>query len=159
MKIVFARRGYSDSGGAERYLRRLVTGLRDKKIETVLLNDGKWPKNKWPGNHIETLSAHSPASFSAAVEKANARYKDSLLFSFDRIPCADVLRAGDGVHSAFLQRQAAEGNALASWFRATRRKHRETRALKKELFTANKDLHVICNSEMVADELKSLCLE
>lgn len=156
MKILFARRGYSASGGAERYLIRLVSGLRDKGITTTLLNDGAWPQESWPGDHYEKLTAHSPAEFSAAVEKARAQHQDALLFSFERIPCANIFRAGDGIHTAFLQRQAGEGNPLATWFRSIRRHHRETCALEKELFTQNPRLHVICNSEMVANELKSL---
>jgi len=156
MKILFARRGYSASGGAERYLGRLVTGLRDKGIETTLLNDGAWPRDSWPGDHYEILTADSPATFSAAVEEARSQHPDALLFCFERIPCADVFRAGDGIHTAYLQRQAAEEHPLATWFRGIRRQHRETCALEKELFTRNKTLQVICNSEMVADELKSL---
>lgn len=156
MKILFARRGYSASGGAERYLTRLVTGLREKGITTTLLNDGAWPKESWPGDHYEKLTANSPAEFSAAVEKARSEHQTALLFSFERIPCADVFRAGDGVHTAYLQRQAAEDNSLATWFRSIRRHHRETCALEKELFTQNDRLHVISNSEMVAGELKNI---
>ena len=90
MKILFARRGYSASGGAERYLGRLVTGLRDKGIETTLLNDGAWPRDSWPGDHYEILAADSPATFSAAVKDARSQHPDALLFCFERIPCADV---------------------------------------------------------------------
>lgn len=155
MKILFARRGYSPSGGAERYLSRLVTRLHEKGIETTLLNDGAWPKESWPGNHYQKVIGKSPAEFSTAVEKARSQHPDALLFSFERIPCADVFRAGDGIHTAYLQRQAAEGNPLATWFRGSRQHHRETCALEKELFTKNNLLHVVCNSKMVAQELRS----
>ena len=156
MKIIFARRGYSSSGGAERYLMRLVSGLKDKGIETILFNDGKWPEQDWPGDDIVTLDAHSPASFAEAVTQARSKYPNDLLFSFERIPCADVFRAGDGIHTAFLKRQASEGNPLATWFRGTRRQHKETCALETKLFTQSERLHVICNSEMVATELRSI---
>ena len=153
MNILFARRGYSPSGGAERYLARLVKGLREKEINTTLLTDGAWPAEQWPGDRRIPFEAHSPAAFAAAVEKEKSKHPDSLLFSFERIPCADVFRAGDGVHTAYLNRQAAEGNPLATRFRGIRRNHRETCAIEEQLFTQNNHLHVICNSQMVANEL------
>lgn len=156
MKLIFARQGYSNSGGAERYLRRLVSGLKKRGIQTTLFNNGEWPREDWPGDEIETLDAHSPAGFAEAVARAKSHHPDALLFSFERIPCADIFRAGDGIHTAFLKRQASEGPPLASWFRGTRRQHKETCALEKELFTRNERLHVICNSEMVATELRSI---
>jgi UDP-glucose:(heptosyl)LPS alpha-1,3-glucosyltransferase len=155
MKILFARRGYSSSGGAERYLARLVKGLRAKKIETTLLTDGAWPKDQWPGDRRITLPGTSPAGFARAVEREKSNHPNSLLFSFDRIPRSDIFRAGDGIHTAYLNRQAGEGNPLATWFRGIRRHHRETCTLEEQLFTQNKDLHVICNSEMVASELRT----
>jgi UDP-glucose:(heptosyl)LPS alpha-1,3-glucosyltransferase len=155
MKILFARRGYSSSGGAERYLARLVRGLHAKTIETTLLTDGAWPSDQWPGDHRISLEAHSPVAFASAVEKERSKHPDALLFSFERIPCADVFRAGDGVHTAYLNRQAGEGNPLATLFRGIRRHHRETCALENQLFTKNDHLHVICNSKMVASELRS----
>lgn len=156
MKILFARRGYSSSGGAESYLIRLVTGLREHGIETTLLNDGPWPSDKWPGDHHVTLPASSPSSFAQAVTAERQKHPSALLFSFERIPSADVFRAGDGVHASYLRRLASECSPLATWFRSTRRKHRETCQLEKQLFTENKSLHVICNSEMVARELREL---
>lgn len=156
MKILFARRGYSSSGGAERYLIRLVTGLRARGIETTLLNDGPWPAEIWPGDHHITLPADSPSSFAQAVTDERKKHPGALLFSFERIPCADVFRAGDGVHASYLRRLATECSPLATWFRRTRRNHRETCQLETQLFTENKSLHVICNSEMVARELREM---
>ena len=155
MKILFARRGYSSSGGAERYLRRLVKGLRSKNIETTLLTDGSWPHNQWPGDHHISLHASTPATFAKAVESEKSKNPDTILFSFERIPCSDVFRAGDGVHTAYLNRQAAEGNPLASWFRSTRRHHRQTTALERQLFTQNDQLHIIANSRMVSSEIQN----
>lgn len=156
MNIHFARRGYSISGGAERYLIRLVRGLRSQGLHTTLLTDGSWPEEAWPGDDRIVLESRSPAEFAEAVTRNRASHRDALLFSFERIPCSDVFRAGDGIHTAYLRRQAAEGNPLAAWFRKIRRHHRETCRLEKELFTTNKTLHVICNSAMVAKELRGL---
>ena len=135
---------------------RLVRGLKSQGINTTLLTDGSWPGDAWPGDDRIVLESSSPASFAEAVTRHRAGHPDALLFSFERIPCADVFRAGDGVHTAYLQRQASEGNPLATWFRKIRRHHRETCRLERELFTTNDRLHVICNSAMVAGELQTI---
>lgn len=154
MQIVFARSGYSATGGAERYLQRLVTGLSEEGISSILFNDGAWPAKDWPGEGIVTLSGESPQKFAEQVSRESSSYPDSLLFSFDRIPATDIFRAGDGVHAAYLKRQSLGESRLATWFRSKRRLHRETCALEKELFTKNPTLRVICNSRMVARELR-----
>ena len=156
MKIQFARRGYSNSGDTERYLIRLVRGLQKKGISTSLVTDGAWPEDQWPGDERIVLESHSPASFAEAVTRSRADHPDALLFSFERIPCADIFWAGNGIHTAYLQRQTAEETRLATWFRKTRRHHRETCHLEEELFTTNKRLQVICNSAMVANDLRNL---
>lgn len=154
MKVIFARSGYSPTGGAERYLCRLVQGLKDRKIETLLFNDGAWPEENWPGDQIVTISADSPKEFAKGVNATRKDFSDALLFSFDRIPGADVFRVGDGIHTDYLQRLSANEGFLSSWFRKTRRFHRDICALEQELFTRSERLHVICNSQMVARGLQ-----
>lgn len=156
MQIVFARSGYSATGGAERYLQRLVTGLSEKGFSSILVNDGAWPPNEWPGERIVTLSGESPQKFAEQVARARPSHPGSLLFSFDRIPATDIFRAGDGIHSAYLKRQSMGESRFATWFRSKRRLHRKICALEKELFTKNPSLRVICNSKMVARELNDL---
>ena len=156
MQIVFARSGYSATGGAERYLQRLVAGLSSKGVSSILLNDGAWPPNEWPGERIVTLSGESPQKFAEQVARERLSHPDSLLFSFDRIPATDIFRAGDGIHTAYLKRQSMGESRFASWFRSKRRLHREICALEKKLFTENPSLRVICNSQMVARELSDL---
>jgi len=156
MKIVFARSGYSATGGAERYLQRLVAGLSKKGVSSILFNEGSWPAADWPGEGLITLAGESPKKFARQVAHERLSYPDSLLFSFDRIPATDIFRAGDGIHAAYLKRQSMGESRLSTWFRSTRRLHRETCALEKELFTRNPTLRVICNSKMVAHELSKL---
>ena len=156
MHILFARSGYSPTGGAERYLARLAGGLKQRNIRTTLLNDGSWPASEWPGDAITQIPSRTPLEFSNGVAIERKKHPAAILFSLERIPSADVFRAGDGIHSAFLQRQAAEENPFASWFRQQRSFHKSICRLERELFTENPRLQVICNSALVARELQSM---
>ena len=46
MKIGLVRRGYSASGGAERYLLRFAEGLKRAGHDWVLFSDAEWPAGR-----------------------------------------------------------------------------------------------------------------
>ncbi|MEX2581504.1 MAG: glycosyltransferase family 4 protein [Verrucomicrobiales bacterium] len=152
MKVLIARSGYSPSGGAEQYLRRLGRGLLESGFDPVLLAHPEWPEEAWPGR-IERIPKNGPVGFARSVETRRESYPGVPLFSMTRVPAADLYRAGDGVHACWLQRLADEETPLASSFRRTRRMHRQILALERRMFSKNSDLLVIANSRMVAREL------
>jgi UDP-glucose:(heptosyl)LPS alpha-1,3-glucosyltransferase len=127
--------------------------MNEAGIETVLIADSRWPEEAWPGGTIERTSSGDPVRFASEVMAIKARYPDARLFSMDRVPGADVFRAGDGLHSAWLARLAEEeGGGLGDWFRRHRKMHRQLLKLEKQLFQ-DPQLRVVANSRMVADEL------
>lgn len=153
MTILFARSGYSPTGGAERYLQRLAGALQELGHEVILLANPQWPEDKWPGRTIIRIAGTTPRDFAAEVARVRQEHPEALLFSGEQIPCADVYRAAGGVHASWLDRQAAEESRLANWFRRRRPMHREILALEREQYTGNPDIHIIAISEMVAREI------
>lgn len=151
LKLLIYRRGWSATGGAERYLQRFAAGLEKSGIETILIADARWPKENWGQHLIERLSG-SDASFEEELYAIRARHPGAILFSMDRLPGADVFRAGDGLHSSWLERLAAEEGRLKHLFRRRRPMHRRLLAAEEALFK-DPDLRVIANSKMVAEEL------
>jgi UDP-glucose:(heptosyl)LPS alpha-1,3-glucosyltransferase len=103
-RVFFARAGESDYGGAERYLARLREALKELGYESEVL--------------------HSPiASFLPSwirvplYERYICRMREKfapgdILFSLERVSCADIYRAGDGVHRAFLEHKGFSLNPL-----------------------------------------------
>lgn len=152
MKLLACRRGWSPTGGAERFLQRFAKGLGEAGIETTLVADGRWPESEWTAGGIERVDSTDPEGFARGVMEVKARHPGALLFSMERLPGADVFRAGDGLHSAWLDRLAAEGGQLGNWFRRRRKMHRQLLALENRLF-ADPALRVVSNSRMVAREL------
>src|SRR5580704_4192758 len=57
LKIGFVRRGYSPSGGAEAYLKRLARGVVDLGHEARLFTTNDWPPNEWPFGEVNHLRA------------------------------------------------------------------------------------------------------
>jgi UDP-glucose:(heptosyl)LPS alpha-1,3-glucosyltransferase len=153
MKLLICRRGWSASGGAERFLQRFAGGLAATGIDPILVADSRWPAEAWPiGGVIERTTTTDPLRFASEVLRIKERYPDSRLFSMERLPGSDVFRAGDGLHSAWLSRLAAEDGRLNDWFRRHRKMHRQILDLETRLFSDPK-LRVVANSRMVACEL------
>src|SRR5579862_6090333 len=152
MKIGLVRRGYSSSGGAERYLQRLADGLRQAGHETVLFGSREWPAEAWTGGLV-SIGGDGPRAFADALLNAKPRKRCDLLFSLERVWECDAYRAGDGVHRAWLERRRAFEPAWKGWFRGGQRKHRELLQLEAAVFDPAAERIVIANSEMVAGEI------
>ncbi|MBA3543329.1 MAG: glycosyltransferase family 4 protein [Chthoniobacterales bacterium] len=149
--IGLVRRGHSDTGGAEAYLKRLARGLSESGHATRLFTDAAWPTREWPWGPITRLRGETAQRFADELEKIGPKNQCDLLLSLERVWSCDVYRAGDGIHQAWLRRRAAVlswPRRLADKFNA---KHRETLELEKALFTGGA-LRVIANSEMVKRE-------
>jgi len=157
MKIGLVRRGYSASGGAERYLLRFAEGLTRAGHEWCLFSDADWPTDllaQHGGSQKKLQRSDSPGTFADTLKKAQPREHCDCLFSLERVRDCDAYRAGDGVHAAWLDRRASiEGKGLASWWRNRRRKHREILALESGLYAADSGPTIITNSELVRREI------
>ena len=153
LKIGFLRRGYSATGGAEAYLKRLAEGLRQQGCRVVLLGTGEWPREEWPGGEVVMVPQKNLRDFGAAALRIKQEKQIDLLFSFERVPGCDFFRAGDGIHAAWLARQAV----VEPWWRGLVKKwmpkHREILQLEQELFAPESKTKVIANSQMVAREI------
>jgi UDP-glucose:(heptosyl)LPS alpha-1,3-glucosyltransferase len=156
LTIGFVRRGYSASGGAEAYLKRLGRGVVDLGHEAQLFTTNDWPQEEWPFGAITRLPAGSPIAFADEVEKFRVQVGCDVLMSLERIWRCDVYRAGDGVHRAWLQRRRKFELPLERFVRGFNRKHRDLLLLEKSLFGERNASRVIANSQMVKNEIVDL---
>src|SRR5215510_5333999 len=105
IRIAFVRRGYSPSGGAEAYLKRLADGLVSAGHEVQLVATNDWPQNQWRFGAIRHLGAKTVIGFADELEQIRPSLQCDVLFSLERVWSCDVYRAGDGVHRAWLARR------------------------------------------------------
>lgn len=110
MRVALVRYRYSSHGGAERYVDALAEGLVSAGAEVRILAS-EWRGSPGKGFSVETVAVpRRPSSIRlflfAARIRAWARSNPGwLLFSFERIPGAEVFRAGDGCHAEWLIRK------------------------------------------------------
>src|SRR4029077_11624286 len=156
LTVCFARRGYSESGGAERYLRRLAEGVAANGYRTRLFATEDWPENDRTFGEVVRLGAKSPLSFAHELEKLRENSKDEVLISLERVCRCDVYRAGDGVHQAWLNRRERFEMPWRTWVRRFNRKHRDLLRLEETLLQERGADRIIANSRMVKNEIVDL---
>src|SRR5437660_188234 len=156
LRIAFVRRGYSPSGGAEAYLKRLAHGIVDLGHEAQLVTTEEWPPPEWPSGSITHLRENSPTGFADELEKLRPQIRCDVLMSLERVWRCDVYRAGDGVHQAWLNRRRRFEMPLQHFIRGVNRKHQDILKLEESLFAKGNAGRVIANSEMVKNEIIAL---
>src|SRR5207247_6286032 len=134
LSIGFVRRGYSHTGGAEAYLKRLARGVVERGHEAKLFATTDWPREEWPFGPIVPVAVRSPIAFADEVEKLRSADGSDVLMSLERIWNCDVYRAGDGVHRAWLARRRKFELPLERFIRGLNPKHRDTLKLDDALF-------------------------
>ncbi len=166
MKLALIRQRYNPYGGAERFVERAMTALAAQSVELTLIT------RAWSGEAVPGETAPGKGrrmircdpfyigrvwrdwSFARAVCAALKSHSFDLVQSHERIACCDVYRAGDGVHRQWL---ANRRRAAGLWERlalALNPYHWYTLAAEKRLFASSRLRAVICNSNMVKEEVR-----
>jgi UDP-glucose:(heptosyl)LPS alpha-1,3-glucosyltransferase len=156
LNIGFVRRGYSQSGGAEAYLKRLARGVVEAGHAAQLITTEAWPQNEWPVGPIRPLQSGSVTEFAYDLEKIRPQLHCDVLMSLERVWSCDVYRAGDGVHRAWLARRRKFEMPLERFVRGLNNKHRDILQLEKALLANRGADRVIVNSQMVKTEIVDL---
>ena len=156
LAIAFVRRGYSHSGGAEAYLKRLALGVREAGHDVHLVTTNDWPHTEWPFGNLHRLHYQSAIAFANELKQMRPRIPCDVLMSLERVWDCHVYRAGDGVHRAWLNRRRKFEVPLQRFIRRLNHKHRDILQLEEALFTNGGAARVIVNSHMVKSEIVDL---
>ncbi len=105
-KIIFLRSIHTTFGGAEVFLSRLTQALTQKNIAFEIWHSSA---PKFLPSWIKAWWFNFETSFKKNWFKKN---KNLFYFSLDRISSADIYRAGDGVHKAYLKTKNFSLNPL-----------------------------------------------
>jgi UDP-glucose:(heptosyl)LPS alpha-1,3-glucosyltransferase len=162
LKIAIIRQRYNPFGGAERFVERALAALAGEGAEVTLIT------RNWDGapragfKQITCDPAYSrllggraarDRSFAAAAQAEMARGGFDITQSHERIPGCMIFRAGDGVHAAWLGHRARILSPLQKLAQRWSRYHRYVLGAEKAMFAHPALRAVICNSQMVADEI------
>ncbi|MBK5095665.1 MAG: glycosyltransferase family 4 protein [Deltaproteobacteria bacterium] len=157
MRVALARSRYSPHGGAERYLDALANRLRETGAHVRILSSS-WEGAEQSGSswvRIDVPNRPAPLRlflFARAVGQWARAHPDWLLFSWERLPGAEVVRAGDGCHAEWMRRKRSlrPHTAVLDQIRPLNRAYL---LLERRMFTSEKLLAVIANSSRGKEEI------
>ena len=81
LTIGFVRRGFSSSGGAEAYLKRLAAGVKEKGHQVRLFTSGDWPEDEWSFGPITRVGGGSATAFANEMKRLAANSECDVLMS------------------------------------------------------------------------------
>ena len=159
MHLAIIRQRYNPFGGAERFIERAVESLRERGAQVTVIT------RSWQGaSTIGEVEVCNPFylgkiwrdwSFSRdALATAHARRYD-FIQSHERIVGCDVYRAGDGVHAEWLAVRSRLQNPVERLLTRFSPYHNFVLARERRMFASPQLRAVICNSEMVRDEIQA----
>lgn len=157
-RLAIVRQRYTPFGGAEVFVERAISALRERGVEIAVLT------RRWSGEArqgVEIVEVDPPhlgrtsrqAGFERAVCARVAFANDTIVQSHERIPCCDIYRAGDGVHAAWLEEKTRHASALVRALTYADPFHRYMLDAERRLYASPRLKAVICNSRMVQEEV------
>jgi UDP-glucose:(heptosyl)LPS alpha-1,3-glucosyltransferase len=157
VKLAIVRQRYNPFGGAERFGARSLPALERAGAQVTLIarNDEGWGARRVlrvDPFHIGNL--WRDWSFARAARKAWRREGFDVVQSHERIPGCDVYRAGDGVHRRWLEIRKSRAGFFETLGIALNPYHGYVCRAEKALFEHPRLRAVICNSNMVREEIR-----
>ena len=157
VKLALIRGRYVEDGGAERFVARALAALRDTELQITVL------AREWPAVGPFTVDYCRPfhlgrvwreRAFARCVCRRLQQANFDLVQSHERIACCDIYRAGDGVHREWLLQRAQALGPLRRRLLWLNPYHRYLLRAEAALFASPQLRVVICNSQMVRDEIQ-----
>jgi len=161
LKIALIRQRYNPYGGAERFVERAMTALAAQNVQMTLFARA-WQGAAERAGEVRMIRCDPfyvgrvwrDWGFARAVCAALKTNAFDLVQSHERIACCDVYRAGDGVHRQWLANRARAAGPLGRIALAFNPYHLYVKAAEKRLFESPRLRAVICNSNMVKEEVR-----
>ncbi len=157
-RLAIVRQKYRPDGGAERFVSRALTALKDQNLELNVITR-EWQGETNPDWHIYRCNPikwgriSRERNFAKAAVACWQSQKFDLVQSHERIPGCDIYRAGDGVHRRWLLQRA---RILPRWKQKqlmTHRYHRYVIHAEQQMYTHPNLQAVICNAQMIKKEI------
>jgi UDP-glucose:(heptosyl)LPS alpha-1,3-glucosyltransferase len=157
VKVAIVRQRYNPYGGAERIIERVLPALERAGAEVALISRSA---TGWGARRVLRIDPFHVGnlwrdwSFARGARAAWRREHFDVVQSHERIPGCDVYRAGDGVHRRWLELRRAAGGPLEGLRIALNPYHRYMCRVEKRVFEHPRLRAVVCNSNMVRDEIR-----
>ena len=157
MKLAIVRQRYTPFGGAERFVARSLPALERAGAQVTLITrkaEGWGARRVLQADPFYLGNLWRDWSFGRAAIKAWRREAFDIVQSHERIAGCDVYRAGDGVHRRWLELRRQSAGLLETIGIALNPYHAFICAAERRMFEHPRLRAVICNSNMVRDEIR-----
>ena len=157
MRIALVRQRYNPYGGAERFIERALPALERAGAEVTLVArsfEGWGARRVVPVDPFHVGNVWRDWSFARAARRAWQAGGFDLVQSHERIEGCDIYRAGDGVHASWIEIRRSAAGPLERLGIALNPYHPYVCAAERRLFAHPRLRAVICNSNMVRDEIR-----
>ena len=159
MKIAIIRQRYNPFGGAERFVSRALTALSKQQTVSLHLIARQWEPiaeiQFHPCNPAYLGRVMRDFGFAIFACRTAKQLNVDLIQSHERLSCCDIYRAGDGVHREWLKQKTRS----MPWFSALITRislyHLYIQWAERRMFESTSLKAVICNSNMVKQEILS----
>jgi UDP-glucose:(heptosyl)LPS alpha-1,3-glucosyltransferase len=156
VKLAIVRRRHAAFGGAERFIENIAGELAKAGHQLAIVSES-WPGGAGNVEHVKVPSRGLTreaklANFQREVAAIVSRGGFDLVQSHERLLTANIFRAGDGVHAAWLARLAAEQGILRAMFRRLSSTHRLIVETERKMVRRT-NMIFVANSALVAREL------
>lgn len=156
-RIALIRQKYTSFGGAERFAAAALEALVEQGARLSVITRN-WRHQ--PG--VETVKVNPfyvgrlwrDRGFARMACTVVDKRGFDLVQSHERLPCCDIYRAGDGVHREWLRQRGRALSLAGRLVQFLSPYHRHVRAAERRVFTSPRLQAVICNSEMVRQEIQ-----
>ncbi len=159
MRLAIIRQRYAPTRASERLFENALEALLERNV-AISLYTRAWPQTKL--QLIEPVICNPPFAgafwrdwgFARAVCRVIGGAKANLVESHERLLCCDVYRAHEGVHAVRLAERSKGASALGRLRLALSPYNRYVSRIERKLFASPWLQTVICNSNMVKDEIR-----
>lgn len=162
MRLAIIRQRYNPYGGAERFVTRAAISLAKEGVAvTVFAREWKSSEDEGsPGTLVRCNPFYMGRtwrdwSFARHVCAEISTRQFDLVQSHEKIACCDIYRAGDGVHAQWLKNRARSLGIVGRLALAFNAYHAYLLWAERRLFSSSRLQAIVCNSNMVRDEIRT----
>jgi UDP-glucose:(heptosyl)LPS alpha-1,3-glucosyltransferase len=161
IKIALVRQRFTPYGGSEKILDRVIKSLSAHEYISVTVMTRFWPIAPWANSNFYIEKCNPPYIgrflrdwlFDLCVCRKAHKGNFDIVLSFEKTPCADIYRAGDGVHKSWLEIKTRSLSLLRKLPYIFSPYHNYLLSKEKKIFYSEKTKFVIANSLFVKGEI------
>lgn len=157
LRLALVRQRHAGFGGAERMVTSALARLRSEEGVDVTIIARTWPRDALGGarlircNPLHIGRTMRDVGFARSASRLCTGF--DLVQAHERVPGAQIFRAGSGVHAEWLHQLAKQRGQRDASPLASERYHRAVLALETEMLSHPAMRAIIANSDMVAADL------